>query len=255
MPTGTYQRKPRVQRVEISCSVCEKSVRLRPSEAAARTGLFCSRTCASSSKRTFDAGRKCDVCGETISLTARASAMFCSRACQGLARRVEAPKWQDPEFTRAYNREYRQKNYARIIERAGEWAAANPEKRRLIANNYAHRQRVAGHGDSKRLVAKAKSKITSEQLRQVYAKAQHRCVYCGAKASKLTLDHVEPIVAGGAHRRSNLIPCCKSCNSSKGAKDVAGWLHQKHGVYGLARALIFLTRQKIELGLYQGEVS
>lgn len=44
------------------------------------------------------------------------------------------------------------------------------------------------------------------------------CVYCGGFAQ--TWDHVLPTVlksefSGAGHRISNLVPCCKPCNSSK----------------------------------------
>lgn len=48
------------------------------------------------------------------------------------------------------------------------------------------------------------------------------CAYCGVKAQ--TWDHVYATVrnthfSGFGHRLGNLLPCCKSCNSSKGNKD------------------------------------
>ena len=33
----------------------------------------------------------------------------------------------------------------------------------------------------------------------------------------LTIDHVVPISAGGSNNPSNLMPCCRRCNSSKGS--------------------------------------
>ena len=41
-----------------------------------------------------------------------------------------------------------------------------------------------------------------------------RCWYCGAGESE-TLDHIIPISKGGSDEDCNLVPCCKSCNSSK----------------------------------------
>ena len=48
------------------------------------------------------------------------------------------------------------------------------------------------------------------------------CVYCGALAG--TWDHLVPKVKQGrphgpGHQLGNLVPCCKDCNSSKGARD------------------------------------
>lgn len=43
------------------------------------------------------------------------------------------------------------------------------------------------------------------------------CHYCGAQvpAKELTLDHVVPLVRGGASSRGNCVAACKSCNSKK----------------------------------------
>jgi hypothetical protein len=48
------------------------------------------------------------------------------------------------------------------------------------------------------------------------------CAYCGGVAQ--TWDHVLPTVlksefSGAGHRVSNLVPCCKPCNSSKGSRN------------------------------------
>ncbi len=43
------------------------------------------------------------------------------------------------------------------------------------------------------------------------------CHYCGARVhpAQLTMDHVVPIVRGGKSSRSNVVTCCKDCNSKK----------------------------------------
>jgi len=48
------------------------------------------------------------------------------------------------------------------------------------------------------------------------------CAYCQESAT--TLDHVVPISKGGAHSKANLVPACKSCNSSKHDKTLIVWL-------------------------------
>jgi hypothetical protein len=57
---------------------------------------------------------------------------------------------------------------------------------------------------------------------EVFSRDGNRCVYCGSP-SDLTLDHVVPQSKGGEHSIDNLATCCASCNSSKGAKDLAEW--------------------------------
>lgn len=56
----------------------------------------------------------------------------------------------------------------------------------------------------------------------VFAAHGELCVYCG-ETSSLTIDHVFPKSLGGSHDPSNLVPACRSCNSSKGAKTLEAW--------------------------------
>ena len=44
---------------------------------------------------------------------------------------------------------------------------------------------------------------------------------------KLTVDHLIPQAKGGAHSGDNSVWACRSCNSSKGKKDLLDWLDQK----------------------------
>lgn len=191
--------------------------------------------------------KTCQQCSITFN-GQRSTTKFCSRECVFASRRVEGAKWRDKEQIKIYMREYVQKNRDAHNERSKSWVARNEEKRRISALNYAHRNREKNQA---REIAYAFSDVSNEDLVKVYAKAKSKCVYCGKYTRIFTIDHVHPIHLGGAHEVSNLIPCCKSCNSSKGTKDVADWLHQKHGVLGLARAYVFLTKGKIENVLYE----
>ncbi len=44
-----------------------------------------------------------------------------------------------------------------------------------------------------------------------------QCYYCGGSfpPRQLTMDHIVPLVRGGVSSRSNVVPCCKECNSQK----------------------------------------
>ena len=56
-----------------------------------------------------------------------------------------------------------------------------------------------------------------------------RCAYCGAPDT-LSVDHLVRRLAGGPDDANNLLPACRSCNSSKGASDVMAW-HIRKGRY------------------------
>jgi predicted Zn-ribbon and HTH transcriptional regulator len=67
--------------------------------------------------------------------------------------------------------------------------------------------------------------VTWQQLREVYLRDGGACVYCGTPVSVSTrtsnpvgFDHVIPRMKGGCHTASNLVVCCRSCNSSKSTK-------------------------------------
>ena len=48
-------------------------------------------------------------------------------------------------------------------------------------------------------------------------RATNLCYYCETQtpARQLTMDHLVPLARGGRSVKSNLVPCCKSCNTQK----------------------------------------
>lgn len=46
------------------------------------------------------------------------------------------------------------------------------------------------------------------------------CYHCENKfkPTELTMDHLIPIARGGKSSKTNCVPCCKDCNTQKGAK-------------------------------------
>ena len=54
----------------------------------------------------------------------------------------------------------------------------------------------------------------------VYLRDNYTCQYCSKhfRFSELTFDHVMPVSKGGETSWENIVTCCKSCNSKKGAK-------------------------------------
>lgn len=51
----------------------------------------------------------------------------------------------------------------------------------------------------------------------------YTCVYCMKRTGRLTKDHVIPLHRGGNHTEANLVPACRSCNSSKGKSTLEEW--------------------------------
>ena len=53
------------------------------------------------------------------------------------------------------------------------------------------------------------------------------CSYCG-RSTSLSLDHLIPQLQGGPDAADNITYACRSCNSSKGSKDMMMWLVSKN---------------------------
>jgi 5-methylcytosine-specific restriction endonuclease McrA len=69
----------------------------------------------------------------------------------------------------------------------------------------------------------AGSGVSEREWGALLKKYHHACAYCFSKGN-IGMDHVVPIARGGADDATNVVPCCRECNSSKGAKTVMEWI-------------------------------
>lgn len=125
-------------------------------------------------------------------------------------------------------------------KRAKKWSLENPERRKEIATTW-DRLHYKHKAEYMRKWRKANIELSREQGRRHQALRRSRafdigvvpkkwwdallevfedgvCIYCGERGHKLTMDHFMPVKLGGRTEIGNLVPCCKSCNSRKGAK-------------------------------------
>lgn len=69
------------------------------------------------------------------------------------------------------------------------------------------------------------SDIPAQLRRLVLQRAQGRCEYCGlaqaGQEAEFHLDHIIPVVTGGATSAANLALACVSCSLRKGARQTA----------------------------------
>ncbi len=68
--------------------------------------------------------------------------------------------------------------------------------------------------------------LTPEEWEVIKREFSNQCAYCG-KVKKLDQEHFIPLSAGGEYTHNNIIPACKSCNSSKRDKDFFAWYPQQ----------------------------
>jgi 5-methylcytosine-specific restriction endonuclease McrA len=109
-----------------------------------------------------------------------------------------------------YQKEYREKNADKIKRIIRKWHKENPAK-----NTYYQQIR-------KSIKKALPATLTAEQWLQIKDDFDNRCAYCGKK-KKLTQDHFIPLSKGGEYTHNNIMPVCKSCNSSKQDKDFFEW--------------------------------
>ena len=255
MPTGHYQRKPRARREVVTCAQCGRQREFLPSFLRIHPIRFCGTSCAGLASRKPDrhVEVRCDSCG-TVFNKRRDHVKphnYCNKACVAISRRKESAKWRDPVQIKEYMREYGTKNRERLNAKSRERVSRNRDRRRATQARY----RLRNKGAIKRLSAIRRtashsgSVATAAQIERLFKRAHSRCVYCGL-VRPLTLDHVTALTANGTHERQNLVPACKSCNSSKNNRDVVDWVFRSFGVEGLARALMFLEGKRIPAPLF-----
>ena len=137
-----------------------------------------------------------------------------------------------PERPRAYSRSYAQafpekvrasqaawyaKNRGRATATKLAWTRANPERHSATSmRTHTRKLNAPGRG------------VSAEQRQEILDGSLGLCVYCN-KRKKLNLDHIEPLARGGAHDIENVVPACKSCNSSKCDTPLLLWLATRAG--------------------------
>lgn len=74
--------------------------------------------------------------------------------------------------------------------------------------------------------------VTPSQIRSRFAEFGNRCAFCNIDLMTLpkrkrTVEHLIPIIKGGPHSLSNIVPSCLSCNASKSDRDIETWYRRQ----------------------------
>jgi 5-methylcytosine-specific restriction endonuclease McrA len=207
--------------------VCKACGELKPHEAH---GLC--RVCYDHQRREAHAGKLviCKACGEEKPHYAKGLCRQCYNHQHYEANRKEilAQKQQYYEANRkeilAQKQQYYEANRKEILAQKQQYNAEHREER----SAYKQRHREANpekhrENEHRRRARKNGATIGPVDEAAVYELYGHRCIYCGA-TEDLTLDHVIPLAAGGAHSEDNLVVACRSCNASKNARPLEEWL-------------------------------
>jgi 5-methylcytosine-specific restriction endonuclease McrA len=78
----------------------------------------------------------------------------------------------------------------------------------------------------KRRMDRVDHDLSDEQWSALQA-AWGGCAYCGATDTPLQRDCVLPLSRGGRYTLDNVVPACRSCNTSKCNSELTVWLRRK----------------------------
>ena len=78
----------------------------------------------------------------------------------------------------------------------------------------------------KRRMDRVEHDLSDEQWTALKA-AWGGCAYCGATNRPLQRDCVLALSRGGRYTLDNIVPACRTCNTSKCNDEVTGWLRRK----------------------------
>lgn len=134
---------------------------------------------------------------------------------------------EDPEKHRAARRKWRQENPEKDKESSAKFRRNNREKRSrqqsVYTKNNPDKVSHLRHRRRDRISQAPSEFIPQKELDVLFSYFDNRCAYC-FDMKPLTLDHIIPVARGGGYTLNNIAPCCKSCNSSKGSKELSDWL-------------------------------
>ncbi len=126
-------------------------------------------------------------------------------------------------------REHRLNNRAAYDKRVRDWVMAHPDRRKAIANRYAKtpKGRVT-HVRRRARVRSLPDTFTAQEWQMCLRYWRNRCAYCGEQ-KPLSADHFIPLASPDCPGTiaENMLPACKSCNSSKQHRDPVEWLSER----------------------------
>lgn len=81
---------------------------------------------------------------------------------------------------------------------------------------------------ARRIAETCDGTVTDQTLAALFAETKS-CTYCGVpmRSQDKTHDHIVALFSGGRHTLSNIVICCKPCNTEKGRRSLEAWLTAK----------------------------
>ena len=166
-------------------------------------------------------------------------------------------KWQkESPKAKEIKKRFKEKHPNKTKEYSYNYVRNNPEKNKEKMQRYNKTskgrlnriKKVQNRRDKFKKIAGVYYNVPTKELIELVDGRDKVCVYCGCEFSEdykskqyASYDHLD---AFKEHSLDNTVKCCKSCNSSKGDKDVLVWLKEK-GIAPQRLILNLLKKQQM----------
>ena len=150
---------------------------------------------------------------------------------------------EHPDKITGYMKKRREENPEKEAVRQKTWRDENPEKRAegqktWRGDNPEKLRQYSQHRRAKK--ESLTSDFTVEQWEDCLLYFDYKDAYTGLPMDIPSQDHVIPLSKGGSYTATNIVPCDKSTNSSKGNRDAIGWF-RKQAYYNVERENMILA--------------
>jgi len=127
---------------------------------------------------------------------------------------IKAYRDKNKEVNSKYNKQYRKEHHEELKEQYKEY--------------YNNHKEIYHLSNQKRKAIKRKlpNTLTMQQWEKIKSDFNNKCAYCGEE-KPLAQEHFIALSKGGEYTVNNIIPVCKSCNSSKRDRNFFEWYHKQ----------------------------
>ncbi len=136
---------------------------------------------------------------------------------------------KNKELIKKQRREIYHRNRDKNIQDAIRWGRINKEKRDIAKKKWRDKNKELTNHLTKNYIYRKKHAKGSHTLEEYNEKVERfggLCVYCNKNKGD-TKDHIIPLSKGGTNFIDNIVPACRSCNSSKRDKTLLEWIKNK----------------------------
>ena len=116
------------------------------------------------------------------------------------------------------------------------WRIKNPERAKAIIDRGTAKR-------NERMANLSINDLTAEDWQHILVMFDYKCAYCHESCNRLERDHIFPVSKDGPNTKTNIAPCCRSCNARKQDKDL-GYSQQDLLARFVAHNPVFVHKHK-----------